>query len=268
MHLELLQSEYSNLKQQATRLAGPLLDIPRRAILLDEMFRHSGGNHVFPVIAAHGALWAYRFFEVGGRLGRIIAYRYFYNPREREYRLGLLNRFAEGFRQVNRQVFIDSWTNYHFAENYGLETGADQVIQPSLLDALNQVHAARKSGSTLSDDQKKKVFEQSFHWEQELTVAPGVQQAIEQFECRIMIALCTKPVVRFAYFPRMRYLWFKNFADKQERIDKGLRAADYAFRTGWDHVRSALKSYNLLPTEFWSDPDRLAQHLHSELGMA
>ncbi len=261
--LHQLQTAYAAQKQEATRLAGDLLDIPRRGILLDTMYRDSGGNHVFPQLAAHGALWAYRFFEVGGRLGRMIAYRYFYHAKERAYRLGLLDQFAEGFRQVNRQVFIDTWTNYHFAAQYGQESGADQIIQPSLLQALNQVHDARVSQASLSEAQKRAVFEQSFHWEQELTVAPGVQQAIEHFDCPIMIALCTKPIVRFAYFPRMKYMWFKNFADKQERIDKGMRAADLAFRVGWDAVRTSLKSYRLLPAEYWSSPQVVAARLRN-----
>ena len=259
--LNRLQTAYTAAKTEATQLAGDLLDIPRRAILLDAMFRHSGGNHVFPQIAAHGALWAYNFFEVGGRLGRLISYRYFYNSQERAYRLSLLDRFAEGFRLVNRQVFIDTWTNYHFVAEYGGEPGADQIIQPTLLNALNMVHEARVSGAKLSAAQQQAVFEQSFHWEQELTVAPGVQLAISQFECPIMIALCTKPIVRFAYFPRLQFLWFRNFANKQERIDKGMQAAEYAFRAGWDQVQASLKSYQILPGDFWKAPVEYAAKL-------
>src|SRR5580700_7263571 len=111
MDLEHLQSLYARQKERSTQLAGDLLDIPRRAVLLNEIYRDSGENHAFSQIAAHGALWAYRFFEVGGRLGRIFAWRYFYNSGERAYRRGLLNRFAEGFREVNRLVFIDTFTN-------------------------------------------------------------------------------------------------------------------------------------------------------------
>jgi len=222
MNVEDLQSLYARQKQMATQLAGDLLDIPRRAVLLNEIYRDSGGNHAFSQIAAHGALWAYRFFEVGGRLGRIIACRYFYNARERSFRLGLLNRFAEGFREVNRLVFIDTFTNYYFTRAFGQEAGVETLIQPSLVEALNRVHRASAAGGTLTSLEKKDVFEQSFFWEQELTVAPGVQQAVSQFECPIMVALCTRPPVRFAYFPRLSYLFFSNFADKSERIEKGV----------------------------------------------
>ena len=261
MNLEQLQSLYSRQKQRSTQLAGELLDIPRRAVLLNEIYRDSGENHCFSQIAAHGALWAYRFFEVGGRLGRLIAWRYFYNATERAYRLGLLNRFAEGFREVNRLVFIDTHTNYYFTREFGREAGVETLIQPSLLDALNRVHRARETGGILTPQEKKDVFEQSFFWEQELTVAPGVQKTVSQFECPIMVALCTKPPVRFAYFPRLSYLFFHNFADKTERIEKGMRAYDMAARGGWDHVVASQRNYGLLPNAFFASPRDYAGQL-------
>src|SRR5262245_25140475 len=110
-----LQGAYGRIKAEMTELAGGLEEIPRRAARLHGLYQDSGGNHAFPLIAAHGALWAFGFFEVGGSLGRFIARRYFYSARERAYRLGILADFAEGFRRVNRQVCIDTLTNYHFA---------------------------------------------------------------------------------------------------------------------------------------------------------
>ena len=261
MNFDQLESLYSRQKELASQAAGDLTDIPRRAVLLNEIYLDSGENHTFSQIAAHGALWAYRFFEVGGRLGRIIAWRYFYNSRERAFRLGLLNQFAEGFREVNRLVFIDTFTNYYFTREYGREAGADQLIQPSLLEALNRVHQARQTSESLSAAQKKEVFEQSFFWEQELTVAPGVQKTVAQFECPIMVALCTKPFVRFAFFPALNYILFRNFADKAERIDKGMRAYDMAARRGWVRVVNSLRDYRLLPGDFFASPRGYAAQL-------
>src|SRR5439155_24225345 len=106
----------------------------------------------------------------------------------------------------------------------------------------NRVHAARRAGRELARDQKRHVFEQSFHCEQEVTVAPGVKVAVDGFECRIMKALCLRPLVRFAYFPRCRYLWFRDFSDRAERIAKAMRAFDYAAAAGWDHVSAGMPS--------------------------
>jgi hypothetical protein len=261
MNLEHLESLYRLQKGRATQLAGNLADIPRRAILLNRIYLDSGENHAFSQMAAHGALWAYRFFEVGGRLGKIIAWRYFHNSGERAYRLGLLNQFAEGFREVNRLVFIDTFTNFYFTREHGREPGADQLIQPSLLEALNRVHRARETGAGLNAAEKKEVFEQSFFWEQELTVAPGVQKTVSQFECPIMVALCTKPFVRFAYFPRLSYIFFRNFADKAERIEKGMRAYDMAARRGWARVVASQRDYGLLPSAFFASPRDFSEQL-------
>lgn len=261
MELEQLQALYAQQKERATRIAGELIDIPRRAALLNEIYLDSGGNHAFSQIAAHGALWAFRFFEVGGRLGKIVSWRYFHNSAERAFRLGLLNRFAEGFREVNLLVFIDTFTNYYFTREHGREPGVEQFIQPSLLEALNRVHRARETGQNLNVAEMKEVFEQSFFWEQELTVAPGVQRTVSQFECPIMVALCTKPVVRFAYFPKMSFIFFRNFAEKSERIEKGMRAYDTAARRGWDRVFDSQRDYSLLPAAFFSSPREYAGEL-------
>jgi hypothetical protein len=237
-----------------TDRVGDLSDIPRRVALLHGLFLDSGGNHTFPQIAAHGALWAHGFFEVGGSLGRFIARRYFYNARERNYRLGLLEEFAADFRRVNRQVCIDTMTNYDFARAHGREPEAGKVVPAELLRALNWIHQAREAGQPLSEQEKRLVFRTSFYWEQELTVAPGVQAAVDKFQCRVMRLLCLHPLVRFAYFPRWRYLFFRNFADTTERIARGLQAYDHARRGGWAHVVRTMKNYEVMPPVFFRDP--------------
>lgn len=249
-----LRVEYERIKAEATHLAGGLFDIPRRVVLLYNLYLDSGRNHAFSQMAAHGALWAFRYFEVGGSVGRLIARRYFYNPSERAFRLGLLQQFADGFRRVNRLVCIDTWTNYHFAGQYGRLPGAEEIVPTSLLDALNRVHQARKSGCALSAKEKKHVFEQSFHCEQEITVAPGVAETVKAFDCPFMLFLCLRPFVRFAFFPRWKFLWFRNFAAKEERIEKGLRAYHHAERAGWDRVGASMRQYRLMPPRFFESP--------------
>lgn len=254
MTLNELQSRYGELQREATTLAGDLEDIPRRAVVLNSLYFDSGRNHVFSHIASHGALWAYRYFEVGGRLGRLIANRYFYSQTEKAYRLGILNDFAEGFRKVNRQVCIDTYANYHFTKQHGNEAEASQVVSPSLLDALNRIHSASRAGRELSAAEKRLVFEQSFRCEQEVTVAPGVKTAVDGFQCRIMKALCMKPLVRFAYFPSWRYLWFHDFSNQSERIEKGLVVYDLAAKVGWPNVESSLRRYGLLKSSYFESP--------------
>lgn len=265
MDLTSLHDRYDELKAEATLLSGGVHDIPRRALILNTMYLDSGRNHHFSLIAAHGALWASGYFEAGGTLGRLVARRYFYNPDERAYRLGLLRQFAEDFRKVNRQVCIDTYANFYFVRRYGREPGAEGLIEPSLLDALNRVHHARELGKTLPPAEACQVFHQSFLCEQEITVAPGVLAAVQSFDCKIMRFLCMRPFVRFAYFPPFRYLWFRNFAEKDERIARGLMAYDLAARVGWPKVERSLRYYGVIPTDLLDQPERALAQAREEL---
>ena len=260
-----LHAVYAELKSQGETLAGDILDIRRRAMILHNLYLESAENHAFSLIAAHGALWAYRYFEVGGRLGRMIAYRYFYNKDERAFRLGLLNSFAEGFRTVNRQVCIDTYANFHFTREHGEQSGAEELVHPELLEALNRVHAAKRAGHRLNEDEKQQVFEMSFKWEQEITVAPGVAQAVAGFDCRILRGLCLKPLVRFAFFPRWRFLFFRDFSSKDERIAQGKRTYGIARATGWSRVAESLAAYRLLTPEFLAGPQAYYRQLEREV---
>ena len=252
MSLEQLQSAYLTFQSQGEVLAGNLLDIPRRVAILTHLYLDSGRNHTFPQIAAHGALWGLAYFESGGTLGRLIASRYCYSRSEKAYRMGILREFAEGFRRVNRQVCIDT---YEFTKKFGEQPEASEIIPAKLLDALNRVHHARRSGIELPSDEKQRVFEHSFRCEQETTVAPGVTAAINGFDCRIMRWLCLHPFVRFSYFPRLQWLWFRNFGDTEERIEKGLRSYEFAERAGWDQVFASMEYYGQMPRQFFEQPE-------------
>lgn len=265
MNVDELQAEYQRIKAQADVLAGGLMDIPRRVSILTSLYLDSGRNHVFSQLAAHGALWARGYFEAGGSLGRLIARRYFYNRKEKAYRIGILREFADNFRAVNRRVCIDTYSNYHFAKRFGEVPGASDIIPGNLLDALNRVHHASHSDATLSPREKRDIFEQSFHCEQEITVAPGVAKAVAEFDCRIMRALCLHPIVRFAYFPRLRYIFFRDFSNTEERIAKGMRAYEIAERVGWDYVMKSMEYYGQMPQSFFDSPEEHFQEIKAEV---
>ena len=126
---------------------------------------------------------------------------------------------------------------------------------------MNRVHDARGRQREFSAAERRVVFEQSFRCEQEITVAPGVRDAVQGFECRIMRFLCLHPIVRFAYFPRFHALLFRDFADKDDRIAKGMRAFDLAERVGWSHVSRALQEYGVMAPGQLDSPEGSFQAL-------
>lgn len=244
------QDGYAVLRAEAKRLAGAPGDIVQRVTVHYSIYRDSGGNHAFPLIASHGALWAAGFFETTGRLGDALRARYFYDSKERALRMAMLDGFANGFKAVNRSVLMDTFTNYYYTQRYGGHPGATGAMHPHLFEALNAVHQATASGVGISAPQRRYIFEQALRYEQEVTVAPGVREEIDRFDCPILRFLCLRPIVQFSYFPRSTYFLFRDFSDAGERIDKAMRAYDIAVRRGWQHTESALRSSTLLPTAF------------------
>ncbi len=54
---------YEALRKKGFALAGGIGDLRQRACIYLHLYQDSGGRNVFPLIAAHGALWAGRFFR-------------------------------------------------------------------------------------------------------------------------------------------------------------------------------------------------------------
>lgn len=254
MHSENLQECHDQLKAEATHLAGELTDLSRRAAVYRHLFLASGGNHAFPLIAAHGALWAGGYFRRGLGLGSLLSWQYGMQPELRQTQLRKLYAFADVFRDINRRVCIDTYTSFHLTRLHGNHPDIGTVLPPELIEPLNRVHAANVQGRELNESEKHEVFEAHFRHEQKHVVGPTLTEAVEQFDWPLVRALALRPPVRFAYFPWGQVLWFRNFANQEERIEKGLAAMEIASRAGWRNVDAALRAYAVLPNAYFSQP--------------
>jgi hypothetical protein len=254
---------YHRLRGEAIRLAGGPGDMPQRVALLHSIFIDSGGNHAFPEVALHGALWAYGFYERRGAISRMIAYRYFYDREERARRAYMLFEFSQGFKEANRSVFVDTYTNYWFSKRFGEAQGADAVLPGELLEALNRVHRASREGKSLSRAERGRVFEKALLFEQEKTVGPKVREEVSKFDCPVLTNLVLRPIVRFGYFPRLALLRFHDFGDTDERIEKATRSYELAEDAGWPSVSDAIRYQGVLPQRFFADPLAYADALRT-----
>ncbi|MEW4452386.1 hypothetical protein AB1L30_06840 [Bremerella sp. JC817] len=248
-----LRQCYVDIEKEAIQLAGATHQLSQRATTYHHLFEDSGHNHIFPLIAAHGALWARGYFAFGMKLGQVAAWQFAGNRDKRVAKLQALENFAEAFREVNRRVCVDTYATYHFTKHFGDHPDADQIVRAPLLAGLRQIHHARRSQTPLSDAARRQIFQAHFFDEQDRVVGPRIAQAVQEFDWPLMKSIALMPAVRFAYFPTGRWLQFWKFDNKAERIARGLKAFDIAAHVGWDQVERALDHYAILPDAFFAD---------------
>src|ERR1700761_5256374 len=102
-----------SLRKEATVLAGSLGSLAQRASVYHHMFQHSGRNHTFPLLAAHGALWAKGYFQRGMRFGAAVASARAILGDDRRALVQSLQKFADDFRDINRRVCVETYFIYH-----------------------------------------------------------------------------------------------------------------------------------------------------------
>ena len=256
---------YEHLRAEATRLAGAPGDIAPRAAILHTLYLDSGGNHAFPEVALHGALWAHGALGLAAQAsGLLIRARHRSDERKRAQCLRDLHAFVRGLKIVNRQVFIDTYVTYHFSRLCGDDPAAHLFLPPPLLAALTEAHATTRMGRTLAPDRRRELFALALRHEQERTVTRGVREVMADLRIPALQRLLVRPTVRFAYFPRGVYLFFRDFACQEERIMRAMQSYELAERCGWDRVGAAIGHYGLLPASFFRDPRGYAVTLAGE----
>ena len=250
-----LQRAFDDFIPEATTLAGGLTDLAQRATVYHHIHRASNGNHTFPLIAAHGALWAGGYFEKRIKLARLLVWQSPFNKRLRQLRLRQLDDFANVFRDINRRVCIDVYANYHFTAKHGSDPDAAELIDPVLLDALNCLHENRRQGRSMTELEKFELFATHFLNEQDRIVGPRIEAALDEFDWALVKTLALKPTVTFKYLPKHERMKFKNFSSTDERIEHGMHAFKVASELGWQNVEDALANYNALPKAVLRTPE-------------
>ena len=248
-----LSRDYRRIHQEATVLAGALTDLGQRASVYHHLYEDSGGRSVFPLIAAHGALWGAGYFALGMKVGTLLSAQFLFDPAVRRDKLSQLHAFADAFREINRQVCVEAYTAYHFSKLHGRAPDAERYLQPRLLAALNRCHRAQALHEPLPQPARRELFEAFFLWEQEVIVGPAVEQALAALDWPLIRREALRPRIQFAYFASSRDMGFADFASTAERIEKGMRAYELAEQAGLKQVEAALCRYGVLPRAFFHD---------------
>src|ERR1700687_5938045 len=126
------------LRREATAWAGSIGSLAQRASVYHHMFEHSGRNHAFPLLAAHGALWAKGYFQAGMRFGWATAWGEAMLGADRQDLVRRLHRFADDFRDINRRVCVETYFIYHLTADRRLAGVSGNLVPPDLLERLRR----------------------------------------------------------------------------------------------------------------------------------
>ncbi len=231
------------ITERATRLAGDSDAFEQRAVVYRELYRQSGGNHVFALIAAHISLWTRQAFGGGAVIGWILSLPYLLTPRLRARRLAALAGFEAAFREINRKVCVETLVLYHMTLQCPGHRRLRELATPQYLDMLARCHEAGRRGVRFTEQEKHDLFDAVFRWEQDRIVGPGVTAAFEAFDWPLVRRASRHPLITFAYFGLRDVMWFRDFTDPVERMEKGYRAYGAAAKLGWDRVERRLVWY-------------------------
>lgn len=243
-------ASYEALRKEGYALAGGPADLAQRARHYHALFRDSGGRSVFPLIAAHGALWARNYFRQGEWGGMLLSLPYIFTPARRRARLAVMRRFAHDFQIINVNVFAESYAVYSYSKQHGADALLRSKISPDFADALAELHAAMRSGTLFTPAMRERLFLAFFNWEQDNIVGPAVNAAFERCDWGFIKYLARKTRLDFRYFAPGFRVRFDDFSSVEERIGRGLQVFRHAEEVGLDHVERSLSDYRD-PSDGW-----------------
>lgn len=252
-------ASYAALRKEGDLLAGELGDVNRRAWVYHQMYLDSGKRSVFPLIAAHGALWAVGYFRQGRLGGLLLSLRYLLTPGVRRAKLAALEQFADRFRDINRRVCAESYALYHYTKRHGGDAFIRGVIGDGFADCLCACHASNRDNTPYGRAMREKLFLHFFNWEQEHIVGPAVTDAFDAFDWEIVKQLARRTRLAFSYFGKEFGVKFVNFASTEERIMRGLQVYRRAEDVGLDQVENALSHYRWITASGVSHRPRSAR---------
>ncbi len=246
---------YREIHAEAAHLAGDPSDLPRRAVVYHHLYRASGGNFAFALIAAHGALWAHWYLVVARIAAWILSAFDISSPYTPAEKLAAYDAYVDALADINRRVMIETYTAFHLTRRYGRHPAVRRVMPDALLDQMMACHEAANRGRQMPQAHKRALYEAFFRWEQHRVVGPAVEAALAGFHWKLMRNLCLRPWVWFSYFRVGRSLNFRDFSSVDERVAKGLKAFDFGARRGWAGMELALLASPFMPQGFAEDPD-------------
>lgn len=235
------------IRRDADILAAGVDDLGQRSLVYHHVYRDSGRTFHFPLVASHGALWA-RWYLICARLAaHVFAVADPTCRLKRRERMAAYSAYVGAIKEINRQVMIEAYTSLYLYQCFGDAACAELKFSDKLALQFRQRYGAASATFTPSPEADRDFYETFFRWEQQQVVGPAVDDALAKFNWPFMNALSRRPWVWFSYFRVGRALIFRDFADKEERVAKGLSAFDWAVTKGWAVIERNCMNNPFLP---------------------
>ena len=258
-----IEEVYAAVDMDAKRLGGGLNDMTQRAVVYHHLYVSAGGNFIFPLIAAHGALWARWYLFLAKFAAYFFAVIDISGRRSFKHKIISYKAYVDAFKAINRDVMQETYKVIHISRLYGAHPIIAKDMPERLRGNLNICYEYAIHGTAMPLAQQREFYEDFFRWEQNNVVGPAVEAAIKAFDWPLMKWFCMRPWVWFSYFRVGRSLVFKNFSDAEERTQKGLSAFDWATHLGWHKIESNLTRNPFFPKNFSFDANIYFKDLKS-----
>jgi hypothetical protein len=235
------------IRADATRLAGKLDDLGQRSLVYHQVYRDSDARFHFPLVASHGALWATWYLRAAGLAAHVFSVCDLSCALKRRDRMATYTVYVDAIKEINRQVMIEAFNCLYLYRCCGERACAELEFSDALAVQFRERFGDGAARFVQTHAGDRTFYETFFRWEQKKVVGPAVDSALEAFAWPFMKALSRKPWVWFSYFRIGRALIFRDFADSEERVRKGLAAFDWAAAKGWEAIERNCRRNPFLP---------------------
>lgn len=241
------------IEQDALDLAGRPEDMSGRARTYRELYNASGGNFIFPLIAAHGAVWGCWYLFTGRLVARLLNLLD-WSTWPSIARVASFDQFVNTIQIINRDVLVEGYVAFHLTRTLGRHAVVKARLSGEMLELLTHMHAATSRGEIQSIAEQRRIYESFFRHEQERVAAPAVERAFAELQWPYMNRICRRPWVWFSYFRYGKSMNFSDFTAADERIEKGLIAFDRGAALGWPSIETLLIKNPTYPgsARFWA----------------
>jgi len=257
-------SVYEVIANDAVRLGGRFSDMPQRAAVYHHMYLMSGGNFIFPLIAAHETLWA-RWYLFLAKLGaNCLALFDISCKLSRRDKMKAYHKYVNTYKKNNRDLLAESYKIFHFTRLYADHEYVCASMPIRLRELFLRCHQLSSGHQKMSHAEQRQFFEEFVRWHHSHVSGTSFVDAYHAFDWPLAKWFCARPWIKFSYFGLGQNLVYKNFTDTEERIQKNMKAFDWAVKKSWASVEKSLTHNPFFPRNLTFD----ATTYFSDLGMA